>query len=177
MQPSEGQQTCHHSLNLIIFVESPSQENDGDEPKRDKFHISRAEKLPAFMFSIHIPPSTLFSSDKIKPSKEIARKHTMKILTASFPPASRTFCCALDNNSRHPVTADPASCYDAGISPNQGGWVCWALPLPFSCCCSIHHILPWSLCAAPFLKSNQCVDKFYQRIVSDIFLSFFFFLF
>lgn len=119
MQPSDGKQFCCHFLHLIIFVESPSQNRDGPEPKWDKFHIYRNEKFSAFTF-MHIGSLQFsLSYDKIKLSKEITWKQSMKIMTAIFPPAFRTFCSELDNNAWHPVTADPASCYDAGVTPNQ----------------------------------------------------------
>lgn len=117
MQPSDG--ICCHFLDLIIFAESPSQDSDRPEPKRDSFHIYRTDILWAFMFTCTVSWQLSPSCDKIKLPKEIARKQTMKITTAIFPPAFRTFCSELDNNARHPVTADPGSCYDAGVTPNQ----------------------------------------------------------
>lgn len=174
MQPSDGKQNCRHFLQLVIFVESPSQDSDGLEPKWDKFHIYRNENLSAFTFTCIGSLQFSLSCDKIKLLKEIARKQTMKIMTAIFPPAFRTFCSELDNNARHPVTAHPASCYDAGVTPNQGVDVLDATspvltPL-------LHSSHPWSHRAARFWKSNQGVDKFYKRVVSCIFLSCCFFM-
>lgn len=39
----------------------------------------------------------------------------------------------------------------------------------------IYHILQSPHCATPLLKSNQSVDKLYKLIVSDIFISLYFF--
>lgn len=78
MQPSDGKQNCRHFLHLVIFVESPSQDSDGLEPKWDKFHIYRNENLSAFTFTRIGSLQFSLSCDKIKLLKEIARKQTIK---------------------------------------------------------------------------------------------------
>lgn len=135
MQPSDGKQIYCLFLHLFIFTESPSQDNDWPESKWDNFHIYRTEILWAFLFTRIGSWQFSPSCDKIKLSKDSACKQTMKRTIATFPPAfCRAFCSELDNNARHPATADPASCYDAGVTIWR--WMCWTLPLTFWRRCS-----------------------------------------
>lgn len=49
------------------------------------------------------------------------KKGNMNSLTYSFQPSVLSIP-SNDNNTQHPVAADPASCYDAVVAPNEG-WV------------------------------------------------------
>lgn len=47
------------------------------------------------------------------------KKGNMDSLTYSFQPSALSIP-SIYNNTQHPVTADPASCYDAVGAPNEG---------------------------------------------------------
>lgn len=120
------------------------------------FHIYRTEILWAFLFTCIGPWQFSPSWDKIKLLKDIAWKQTMKITIATFPPAFCTFCSELDNNARHPATADPASCYDAGVTIWR--WMCWTLPLTFwRRCSNLSHSTIATLCHTLIKIQSVCL--------------------
>lgn len=77
-------------------------------------------------------------------------------MTVVFPPAFPTFSS------------------EFGTMPDQTShlirrWMCWILPLAFSGCCSVHHLLRWSHPFNPISSLIKC-----KNVFSDTFLSRFF---